>query len=100
RAFNISSIQVSRMRAELFALWFNKLLGSVYRSTWFRYLASNSGRAYDSRKPHAEQRKVPTGTCLSSGAIVPHQNDFSGVPSTQLLTRINLLPPLRSTMNP
>src|SRR5689334_9779632 len=53
-----------------------------------RYLAANSGRAYDSRNPHAEQRKTPTGTHLSGGTSTCRnsQPTCSGVPSTQVLT--------------
>ena len=54
-----------------------------------RYLAANSGRAYDSRNPHAEQRKIPTGTHLSCGTFLTCRNSlptFSGAPSTQVLT--------------
>jgi hypothetical protein len=66
-----------------------------------RYLAANSGRAYDSRNPHAEQRKTPTGTHLSGGALLTCRNSqptFSGIPSTQVLTF--LLGPSLSQVKP
>src|SRR4051794_36049688 len=53
------------------------------------YFAATPGRAYDSRNPHAEQRKTPTGTHLSGGAFLTCRNSqptFSGTPSTQVLT--------------
>ena len=53
------------------------------------YSAANSGRAYDSRNPQAEQRKTPTGTHLSGETILTCRNSqptFSGAPSTQVLT--------------
>ena len=64
-----------------------------------RHLAANSGRAKDSRKPHAEQRKVPTGTHFSSGTLVIVQKALCGAPSTQLMTR-RKPPSSRSKMNP
>ena len=65
------------------------------------HLAANSGCAYDSRKPHTEQRKVPTGMHFSAGAgtHVPNQVGLPGAPSTQVLT-IENFDPLKSIMNP
>ena len=63
-----------------------------------RHLAANSGRAYDSRNPHAEQRKVPTGTHFSFGTFALPNQDFSGAPSTQVLTM--RLGPSDSKRNP
>jgi hypothetical protein len=64
-------------------------------------LAANSGRAYDSRKPHPEHRKVPTGMRFSAGAgtHVPNQVGLPGAPSTQLLTTENF-DLFMSIMNP
>src|SRR5262245_41983849 len=51
-----------------------------------RYLAPNSGLAYDSRYPHPAQRNVAVGMSFPVGTFVPETSDFSGSPSTQWLT--------------
>src|SRR5262249_38455311 len=63
--------------------------------------SANSGRAYDSRNPQLEQRKVPTGTAVMGRSLIPYQNDLWGMPSNQFGTR----PPrpahwVRSRMSP
>src|SRR5215471_1679064 len=69
------------------------------------HFAPNSGCAYDSRKPHTEQRKVPTGMRFSAGAGTPvpknrlNQLGLLGAPSTQLLTR-RLSSPIKSLIHP
>ena len=56
-----------------------------------RYWAANSGRAYDSKNPHAEHRKVPTGTHLSFGISALPNQDFCGAPSTGLAAALAIL---------
>lgn len=65
------------------------------------HFATNWGRAYDSRKPHTEERKVPTGMHFSSGAGTPVPNQV-GLPGATLDPRAcaGKFRPWKSIMNP
>ena len=83
--FPATSCAVGTQVAEAATCATRRLLQRLVR----RYLAANSGRAYDSRNPQAEQRKTPTGTHLSGKTILTCRNSqptFAGAPSTQVLT--------------